>query len=236
MTSTSDSAGATTSRVPGGTSRTTEHPDDRREVAIVLAHEDVVDSQPVAEHPELFDQVVDGADEHVRRLEDVSHGQLDSVAPANSIGDFAGGGFGLIRDLRRKRWVGVDLELVGARGLSDDGNLRFTARQRPAKHVSFPGGANPRRDPDNIGIACGESKQLWATATNEERRMRALDGTREGLEARPPVETALEVSPAIGKKTLHDAYRLGQPIDSDGAGIVWDFGALLPRPFPTRAA
>src|SRR2546426_10290119 len=81
MTSTSDSAGATTSRVPGGTSRTTEHPDDRREVAIVLADEDVVDSQPVAEHPELFDQALDGADEHVRRPEDVSLGQLDPITP-----------------------------------------------------------------------------------------------------------------------------------------------------------
>src|SRR5207247_9253141 len=138
---------------------------------------------------------------------------------------------------RPKRRVGGDRELAAPlpRGLSDDGNLRFTSRQRAAEHVSFPVGAHPRGDPDDIGIARGEAKQLWATATDEERRMRTLDGTREVVEARHPVVAALEVGRTIGEKTLHDAYRLGQPIDSDGAGIVWDSGALILRLVPAGA-
>src|SRR5205823_8989867 len=73
------------------------------------------------------------------------------------------------------------------------------------------------------------------TATNEEGWMWALDGTGQVGEASYSIKAAFEVGWSLGKEMLHDAHRLGQPIDSDAAGVERHAGVLVLRLVPAGA-
>src|SRR6266542_5557478 len=187
--------------------------------------DDVGHAPPRPARLEIFDELVHGPDERVRALQDFLGTQLCPTAR-----QFLGSLPTIVRydDSLHQR---VELEpfVPVSGGVSHELHSVVDAPRFPPRKIWLrsPATKSDTGEADDVSFRCGEREKLRTVATDENGRMRLLDGQRMDFVLRHSIVLTDERDLLTREQALDDDGRLRQPLDPCAAWIEAQAGLLV---------
>ena len=180
-----------------------------------------------------FHHLVHGADQHVRSLEDLLDAELLPVLVELRCR--------FTPVLRHDHPLDLRAQLETTESLA--GRFPYhpqalvDARDLPSRHVGRRAASRERdaREIHGIGLARRQREEAKAIASDDDRRMRPLDGKRMDRVAGDAVVLAGEVDLGPAEQALDDRNRLGEPLDPDASSIEAEPDLIVLDSHVTRA-